>query len=88
MLPVVGRTAGAMMNVTSPVSISTSVEDYIPLIGNKTAERILKKGERARDLHVAHINSTYYGGGVAQTEQIETFVATTATAAITRASII
>jgi trehalose synthase len=44
----------------------TSVEDYIPLIGNETAERILKKAARFRDLHVAHINSTYYGGGVAE----------------------
>src|SRR5215207_1247504 len=44
----------------------TSVEDYIPLIGNEAAERILKKAARFRDLHVAHINSTYYGGGVAE----------------------
>ena len=52
-----------MMNVTSTVSIATSVEDYIPLIGNETAERILEKVERVRELHVAHVNSTYYGGG-------------------------
>jgi hypothetical protein len=44
----------------------TAVEDYIPLIGNETTERILKKVERVRDLHVAHVNSTYYGGGVAE----------------------
>lgn len=48
------------------MSLAISVEDYIPLIGNETAERILKKVERVRDLHVAHVNSTYYGGGVAE----------------------
>ena len=43
-----------------------TVEDYEPLIGNETAERILTKAERLRDLHVININSTYYGGGVAE----------------------
>ena len=44
----------------------TSVEDYEPLVGAETVERILKKAERLRDLHVVNINSTYYGGGVAE----------------------
>ncbi len=43
-----------------------SVEDYELLIGAETAERILKKAERLRDMHVVNINSTYYGGGVAE----------------------
>ena len=44
----------------------TSVEDYEPLVGAETVERILKKAERLHDLHVVNINSTYYGGGVAE----------------------
>jgi trehalose synthase len=44
----------------------TSIHDYAPLIGEAAVERILKKAERARDIHVANINSTYYGGGVAE----------------------
>ena len=44
----------------------TSVEDYEPLIGSQTVERLLKKVEALRDLHVVNVNSTYYGGGVAE----------------------
>ncbi len=44
----------------------TSVEDYESLIGGEAVERLLAKAERLRDLHVVNINSTYYGGGVAE----------------------
>ena len=44
----------------------TSVEDYEPLVGAETVERILKTAESLRDLHVVNISSTYYGGGVAE----------------------
>ncbi len=43
-----------------------SVEDYELLIGAEAVERILKKAERLHDMHVVNINSTYYGGGVAE----------------------
>ena len=43
-----------------------SVEDYELLIGPEAVERILKKAERLHDTHVVNINSTYYGGGVAE----------------------
>ncbi len=42
------------------------VEDYEPLIGGETVQRILRKASRLRDLHVVHVNSTYDGGGVAE----------------------
>ncbi|MEW6117471.1 MAG: glycosyltransferase [Nitrospirota bacterium] len=42
------------------------VEDYERYIGPEVVERIIKKSRPLRDLHVAHINSTYYGGGVAE----------------------
>jgi trehalose synthase len=44
----------------------TSVEDYEPLVGAETVDRILKKATRLQDLHIVNINSTYYGGGVAE----------------------
>ena len=49
-----------------PDLVLTTVADYEPLIGAKTVERILRKAEALGDLHIANINSTYYGGGVAE----------------------
>jgi len=43
-----------------------TVEDYEPLIGAEAVERISRKAEYLRDLHVINVNSTYYGGGVAE----------------------
>ena len=43
-----------------------TVADYEPLIGAETVERIGRKAERLADLHVVNVNSTYYGGGVAE----------------------
>jgi trehalose synthase len=42
------------------------VEDYEPLIGTKAVERICRKAESLRDIHIVNISSTYYGGGVAE----------------------
>ena len=44
----------------------TQVEDYASLVGTETIERIMKKAKTLRNLHVANVNSTYYGGGVAE----------------------
>jgi hypothetical protein len=41
-----------------------SLESYEPLIGRERIERILRKAQRIRNLHVVHISSTFYGGGV------------------------
>lgn len=43
-----------------------TLEDYAPLVGEETVERILAKLRRLRNLHIVHVNSTYYGGGVAE----------------------
>jgi len=43
-----------------------TVADYEPLIGAEAVERISRKAERLRDMHVVNVNSTYYGGGVAE----------------------
>ena len=42
------------------------LEDYEPFVGGEAVERILKKAKPLRGLHVVNINSTYYGGGVAE----------------------
>jgi trehalose synthase len=41
------------------------LDDYERFIGPESVERIYRKAEKLQDFHVAHINSTYYGGGVA-----------------------
>lgn len=43
-----------------------TVEDYEPFIGAAAVDRIMEKAHRLRDLHVVNVNSTYYGGGVAE----------------------
>jgi trehalose synthase len=42
------------------------VGDYEPFVGAEAIDRILQKAERLRGCDVAHVNSTYYGGGVAE----------------------
>lgn len=44
----------------------TSLEDYEPYVGRDAICRIREKAKRLSHLHVAHVNSTYYGGGVAE----------------------
>jgi len=43
-----------------------TLEDYEPYIGAAAVERISRKVEKVRDLHVTNVNSTFYGGGVAE----------------------
>lgn len=43
-----------------------SVEDYEPLIGAEAVDRLLGKVRRLGDMHLLNVNSTYYGGGVAE----------------------
>ncbi len=53
--------------VTTPADFElTSIERYEPLIGAAAVERLLEKARRLRDLHIVNVNSTYYGGGVAE----------------------
>ncbi|MDD3580700.1 MAG: glycosyltransferase [Desulfobacca sp.] len=51
-----------MLNHESLVQI----DDYVQYIGPGTVERIMKKARPLQDLHVVNVNSTYYGGGVAE----------------------
>jgi trehalose synthase len=43
----------------------TSIADYAPLIGVEAVERIVTKARSLQGLHIASVNSTAYGGGVA-----------------------
>ena len=43
-----------------------SLESYGPIIGEDAVERIREKAEELRSLKVAHVNSTAFGGGVAE----------------------
>ncbi len=43
-----------------------TLEDYEHLIGSESVNRIRKKALPLQDLHIANVNSTYYGGGVAE----------------------
>src|SRR5437588_4890418 len=45
----------------------TQIEDYEPLVGQEQVERIREKGRKFKGLRIANFNSTYYGGGVAET---------------------
>ena len=45
----------------------TQIEDYETLIGSENIERIREKARKFKGLRVANFNSTYYGGGVAET---------------------
>ena len=42
------------------------IEDYEPFIGGETVDRIRSKARALNGFHVTNINSTYYGGGVAE----------------------
>jgi len=43
-----------------------ALEDYEPLVGSETINRIRAKAAPLKGMHVANVNSTYYGGGVAE----------------------
>jgi trehalose synthase len=47
-------------------SAITRIEDYEPLVGTESVARIKGKAKALKDLHVVNVNSTYYGGGVAE----------------------
>lgn len=42
------------------------IEDYEQFVGAESVERVREKAKALQDLRVAHVNSTYYGGGVAE----------------------
>ncbi len=45
---------------------TVQLEDYESLLDSSDIDRIYEKAESLQHLHVAHVNSTFYGGGVAE----------------------
>lgn len=43
-----------------------SLDDYLPIVGEKVIGNIYQKAHRLANKHVVHINSTAHGGGVAE----------------------
>jgi len=43
-----------------------SIDDYAQYVGEETIQRIREKAKAINHLHVTHVSSTYYGGGVAE----------------------
>jgi len=56
--------SNAELLIEEPLTIK--LEDYEPYIGAESVERIAKKAEKLSHLHIVNVNSTYYGGGVAE----------------------
>ena len=55
-----------MKHVYTPSLGLHSIEEYRPLVGSNTVDRILKKARAIRDVSIVNVSSTQYGGGVAE----------------------
>jgi len=44
----------------------TTIDEFKPLVGAEAVERVKAKAAQLQNIHVVHVNSTYYGGGVAE----------------------
>ena len=53
-------------HIARPKFHITGLDDYEPLVGKEAVERIREKARPLHGLHIANVNSTYYGGGVSQ----------------------
>jgi len=42
------------------------LDDYRKIVGDEVISQIYKKSRKLNSIHILHINSTYYGGGVAE----------------------
>jgi trehalose synthase len=52
--------------MAEPKYKTVQIDDYQQYIGARAVERIRRKARLVENLHVVNVNSTYYGGGVAQ----------------------
>jgi trehalose synthase len=59
-----------MSRLVSSIDRSTlglhTLDHYEPIIGARAVERIMRKADRVRTMRVAHVSSTFYGGGVTE----------------------
>ncbi len=42
------------------------LNDYKQYVGKETIDRVRHKAKQLQGMHAVHVNSTYYGGGVAE----------------------
>jgi trehalose synthase len=56
----------ALSDLTASTLGSHSLNEYVPLIGHENTDRILHKAKRIAHLHIVHVSSTFYGGGVSE----------------------
>jgi trehalose synthase len=55
-----------MSVIEAPLLGLHSLEDYRPLIGSESVDRIADKAKRLSRYRITHVSSTFYGGGVAE----------------------
>ena len=48
------------------MNLDYGIRAYERYVGKETIRRIEAKARPLRDMHILHMNSTYYGGGVSQ----------------------
>jgi trehalose synthase len=69
-MAVIENRRGISSMLSSAIQRSTlglhTLEQYEPLIGAAAIERVAAKADRMRMMRVAHISSTFYGGGVTE----------------------
>lgn len=56
----------ATSDSTAPTLGFCTLDEYAPLIGEPTVERIRGKAGKLSAPHVVHVSSTFYGGGVSE----------------------
>jgi trehalose synthase len=57
---------GPTANAEAATLGSHQIQDYATLVGEEAIERITRKAATLKPLHITHISSTFYGGGVAE----------------------
>ena len=58
------KTAAQLM--TDVKVVSKNIEDYTPVVGQKVIDNLKEMAAKFKDARVLHVNSTAYGGGVAE----------------------
>jgi trehalose synthase len=64
--PARGKHVEREVNDMPAEAATVRIEDYHQFVGSDVVERVKAKAEPLQNLHIAHVNSTYYGGGVAE----------------------
>ncbi|MEM4761694.1 MAG: glycosyl transferase family 1, partial [Thermofilum sp.] len=55
-----------MVEIRAQPRYSRKVEEYIPAVGLRDIEELQQLAERLKGVSIVHVNSTAYGGGVAE----------------------